>query len=325
MNDFPPEQTTACWHIWSGEHGMWWRRGAYGRGEGYVGFLGQAGKWTRVEAEAMTRHCGPEKKIALVPDPYGPDAAVQHDGRHFIDQRVRECEQDVMTVKPQTTPGMYDLFHGDRLASPNYAGDTALFAKALTAGWPWLIHKLTQGAIFQDPLALGRLIAAARANLLLGVYHFMTSEPVTSQIANLMHSVGLARAAIAPAKLVIVIDNEPVPATPATDAAASAVADAIRVVTGRWPLLYGNRFNFFSAKTVGSLAMCKLWLAEYGTNPIAPLPWGDFPSTTCPLHQYSDGQVGPNPVDIPGIGKVDQSAFAGRLAELPAFHASLAV
>jgi hypothetical protein len=39
----------------------------------------------------MTRHCGPEKKIALVPDPYGPDAEVQHDGSHFILQRVREC------------------------------------------------------------------------------------------------------------------------------------------------------------------------------------------------------------------------------------------
>ncbi len=73
MND---NQRTPCWHIWSGEYGMWLRRGNSGLGEGYTSFLGQAGKWARSEAEAMTRHCGPEKKIALVPDPYGADAEV---------------------------------------------------------------------------------------------------------------------------------------------------------------------------------------------------------------------------------------------------------
>jgi hypothetical protein len=88
------KETAACWHIWSGEHRAWWRRGKGGLGAGYVSFLGQAGKWTRLEAEAMTRHCGPEKKISLVPDPYGPDAEVEHDGRHFIANRARECADE---------------------------------------------------------------------------------------------------------------------------------------------------------------------------------------------------------------------------------------
>ncbi len=223
------------------------------------------------------------------------------------------------------TPCVFDLYHGDPLSGLDYADDTPLFVKALMAGWPWLIHKLTQGVTEQDPLAIGRLAAAARASLLLGVYHFMTDETVTNQVANLMHQLGLARAAIAPAKLVVIIDNEPDPATTATDAAASAVASAVRSITGQWPIVYGNRYNFHSAKTVGSLAMCKLWLAEYGTNPIGPSPWGNFPSMMVPLHQYSDGTVGPNPVNIPGIGLVDQSTFAGSLADLPAFHASLAI
>lgn len=81
--------TGACWHIWSDEHQAWWRRAESGRGEGYVRFLGQAGKWTRDEAEAMTRHCGGEKKIRLIPDPYGPDALIEHDGGHFDDPRAR--------------------------------------------------------------------------------------------------------------------------------------------------------------------------------------------------------------------------------------------
>ena len=33
-----------------------------------------AGRWTRAEAETMTRHCGPDRKIELVADPRGPDA-----------------------------------------------------------------------------------------------------------------------------------------------------------------------------------------------------------------------------------------------------------
>lgn len=84
-----PEEA-ACWHIWSGEHRAWWRRDSAGRGAGYVTFIDAAGKWTQAEAEAMTRHCGPEKKIMLIPDPYGPDALVEHHGQHFTSPRARK-------------------------------------------------------------------------------------------------------------------------------------------------------------------------------------------------------------------------------------------
>ena len=33
-----------------------------------------AGRWTRAEAEAMTRYCGPDRRVELVADPFGPDA-----------------------------------------------------------------------------------------------------------------------------------------------------------------------------------------------------------------------------------------------------------
>jgi len=51
-------------------------------------------------------------------------------------------------------------------------------------------------------------------------------------------------------------------------------------------------------------------LAEYGTNPVPP--WRD---DAFKLHQYSDGSLGPHHVDIPGIGLVDQSEYAGTLGE----------
>lgn len=63
-----------AWLIWSGEHHAWWRKGQQGGGNGYAIGLGGAGRWTRSDAEAMTLHCGPEKKIDIVPDPYGPFA-----------------------------------------------------------------------------------------------------------------------------------------------------------------------------------------------------------------------------------------------------------
>lgn len=50
-------------YIWSGEWVLWWRPG----GHGYTHNRAEAGTFTRAEAERLTRHCGPEKKIELVP------------------------------------------------------------------------------------------------------------------------------------------------------------------------------------------------------------------------------------------------------------------
>lgn len=63
-----------CWLIWSGEHRAWWRRGEDGSGTGYSRSLGGAGRWTKLGAVTMTAHCGPDKQIDIVPDPYGRDA-----------------------------------------------------------------------------------------------------------------------------------------------------------------------------------------------------------------------------------------------------------
>ena len=62
------------WLIYSGEHRTWWHRNDHGRGVGYVTMIESAGRWTHAEVETMTRYCGPDRKIELVPDPYGPDA-----------------------------------------------------------------------------------------------------------------------------------------------------------------------------------------------------------------------------------------------------------
>jgi len=47
--------------IWSSQLRAWWR--PYARG--YTDDLAQAGVWTRSEAERITAHCRPEKRIRL--------------------------------------------------------------------------------------------------------------------------------------------------------------------------------------------------------------------------------------------------------------------
>lgn len=50
--------------IWSGEHRAYWRTPA----NGYTTELNQwTGTYSREEAESLTGHCGPEKKIELRP------------------------------------------------------------------------------------------------------------------------------------------------------------------------------------------------------------------------------------------------------------------
>lgn len=210
---------------------------------------------------------------------------------------------------------MYDLYHGDYLNASSYAEDAVLFGEATAAGWPMMIHKLTQGTDFVDNLAFGRLQAAHRANVLLGVYHFMTLDPAASQAAFFMHAVGQLRMII-DAPLLLVIDNEPLNANIASDNLVDGVVAAVKAVSGKYPLLYGPRNGLWSPSSAQHLLACPYWLAEYGTNPVPPVGYGKFPSTQVPFHQYSDGTQGPNPVNIPGIGFVDQSEFNGTLGDL---------
>lgn len=220
----------------------------------------------------------------------------------------------------KTTLCMFDLFHGDPLNAPTYASDVALFRMAKAAGFTCLIHKLTEGARFVDPVTIGRLGAAVKGGLMVGGYHFMNTDPVMAQVANFMHVVGQARMAVAPAPFVIALDNEPENPTRVTDSAAEAFVEAVLIATGRRMTVYGNRYNFHSVDSVGSMAACPLWLAEYGTRPIPPPGWVNWA-----WHQRTDGTAGPYAGRVPGIGAVDQSEFAGSADEAIAWWVANAV
>ncbi|WP_236984684.1 hypothetical protein [Marinagarivorans cellulosilyticus] len=59
-----------------------------------------------------------------------------------------------------------------------------------------------------------------------------------------------------------------------------------------------------------------MWLAEYADTPILPKIW-----PTWTLWQYTDGNHGPQPHTVDGIGPCDREHFNGSQVQLEAFWA----
>lgn len=80
--------------------------------------------------------------------------------------------------------------------------------------------------------------------------------------------------------------------------------------TGRYPgVCSGQSYinEVMSGKTNSPLARCFLWIARYSSQPPkVPPAWETFT-----LWQYSDGSIGPEPHEVPGIGRCDRDKFNG--------------
>ena len=79
---------------------------------------------------------------------------------------------------------------------------------------------------------------------------------------------------------------------------------------GRFPGLYSGSLI---KQQLGNnqdpiLAQCFFWLAQYGPTAVVPKNW-----PTWTLWQYTDGNVGPQPHSVPGIGACDRDKFNGDL------------
>jgi lysozyme len=87
----------------------------------------------------------------------------------------------------------------------------------------------------------------------------------------------------------------------------------VQVKTGRRPVLYGGAMLKESlGNTVDpDLAQCRLWWAQYGPTPKLPVTWLNYF-----LWQYTDGDVGPQPRQAPGVGPCDCNNFDGSALDL---------
>ncbi|HRH43623.1 MAG TPA: glycoside hydrolase family 25 protein [Pyrinomonadaceae bacterium] len=186
------------------------------------------------------------------------------------------------------------------------------FQDAKNNGVLGVIHKATEGINFVDAKYSSRRVRALSNGLLWGAYHFATKGNVQGQVNHFLDIVEPE-----PTDL-IVLDFEPnhISGT-MTLAEAEQFVTLIHAQTGRYPGLYsGASFlrerlgNRQPADTI--LSECFLWIAKYSSGlPTVPPA---FPRFT--FWQYTDGNNGDQPHQVPGIGRCDRNKFNGSLEGL---------
>jgi lysozyme len=182
------------------------------------------------------------------------------------------------------------------------------FTALAAAGIAGVIHKATQGAGYVDPTYASRQAQARAAGLRWGAYHFGDGSDAPTQAAHF-----LATANAAAGDLLALDVEQNTQGASMTLAQAEAFVQAVFQQTGRWPGVYGGSYlkQLLGTSTTSVLGQCWLWISEYANQPaIAPL----WPQWT--LWQYTDGNVGPNPHGVTGVGNCDRDMFNGDLAGL---------
>jgi lysozyme len=179
------------------------------------------------------------------------------------------------------------------------------FGQAAAAGIVGVIHKATQGLTFKDQMYETNRQKALDAGLLWGAYHFGVGGDGSDQADFFLEFVEPE------ADTLLVLDYEP-----NTQGATMSLDDARAFVSqlndkiGRFPGLYSGSLI---KQQLGNnqdpvLAQCFFWLAQYGPTAVVPKNW-----PTWTLWQYTDGNLGPQPHTVSGIGGCDRDKFNGDL------------
>ncbi|MCP4654719.1 MAG: hypothetical protein GY856_04780 [bacterium] len=182
------------------------------------------------------------------------------------------------------------------------------FAAVQADGIAGVIHKATQGTGYVDPTYASRRQQALDAGLFWGAYHFGDGRDAETQAAHFLDTVRPT------AQDLLVLDFEANSGGPSMtlDGARSFVS-SVHAAVGRWPGLYSGK-DIKEALGDGTdpvLANCWFWLAQYGSTAVVPANW-----STWTMWQYTDGNVGPEPHSVAGIGACDRDKFNGDLAAL---------
>lgn len=180
--------------------------------------------------------------------------------------------------------------------------------KAKQSGILGVIQKATQGQSSVDPTYKSNRTKATKAGLLWGAYHFGTGSDGLKQAENFLNVVG------ADPQTLLVLDFEPNPTGPSMSLEeARAFVTHVKEATGRFPGLYSGHYikQLLGTGTDPILAGCWFWLAQYGPTAVVPPNW-----QTWTLWQYTDGAIGPEPHQVPGIGRCDRDKFNGTEQQL---------
>lgn len=185
------------------------------------------------------------------------------------------------------------------------------YAKVRAAGIVGVIYKATDDTTYHDPTYIAQRLAAKSVGLLWGSYHFAHPGSIQGQIQNYL---GFAKPE---ADEIFCLDWETANDGEMTSLEAKEWIEGVENALGRpeqCVIYSGNTAKerlgpapspFFGKR--------RLWLAQYSTVPKVQASW-----ESAWLWQFTDGQVGPQPHTIPGIGPCDINHFSGTPQQLRA-------
>lgn len=163
-----------------------------------------------------------------------------------------------------------------------------------------VIYKATEGQSYTDNTYVGQQAAAKAAGLKWGSYHFADGSNVNGQIDNYM------RFACPDPDELFCLDWEDNP----SGNGKMSIADAKTWITqverqlnreGECVLYGGNTIKEALGDDIDEFfAERRLWLCQYGSTPSWPPTWDRYW-----LWQYTDGDYGPQPHSINGVGACD--------------------
>jgi len=171
-----------------------------------------------------------------------------------------------------------------------------------------VIHKATQGTTIVDPMYQTNRTQAENEGLLWGAYHFGTGGDGAAQAQFFLRVVGTFENTL----LVLDFEQNTGGASMTLEEARAFVTE-VNQVTGRYPGFYSGSYikQLLASAKDPVLAQCWLWLPEYGPTPVVPANW-----PTWTMWQYTDGNYGPQPHSVNGIGNCDRDKFNGTEAQL---------
>jgi len=186
--------------------------------------------------------------------------------------------------------------------------------KAKASGIIGIIHKATQGISFTDP-SYDQNYNQALGSLMWGAYHFGINHDGVEQAKHFLDFVGDTT------RKLLVLDFERNSINPADSMTLQQARDFCLYIwknTGHYPGLYtGN----YIKELLGNgkdiiLQNCWLWIARYASQPIAAGPCFQQSWPVWTMWQYTDGTVGNEPREVPGIGACDRDIFNGTIDQL---------
>ncbi len=171
-----------------------------------------------------------------------------------------------------------------------------------------VVHKVTQGLKYVDPKYAKRRKAAENEGLLWGAYHLGVWGNGKDQADHFLDKVGDN------AQTLLALDiQENQNEKDITPKQAEYFVNRVQERTNRLPLICGGAY-FLKDFATPILTKCPLWKIRWSKLPKGWNKWV--------LWQYTNGQMGPKPRSVRGIGPCDRSKFNGTIEELKNFWLS---